>query len=644
MSVEKMIMMNIIGDIFDADNVLKDILISNKVDLVSALNQIEENNFVLNLKDENIEKLVDLNSIKPFDKDNDYKDLVKKAEELKRIFHIESVHEKKVPDSLISKEDISRELEEIYGLVQEYNEKIKEVKERLDEVEGFLKDFTIPESFSISVDELRNLEYFDYKFGLLSREDKIRVRKNYENILAGIFHVGNNKDGEVYLVIYPSIVKDEMDRILRSLNFREIYIPENYKGTISEIKKQLEDEKLKLKAEMESYQKALDVLNKKYEEKVIFILDQLDYKLKIEEYKNKLARSSKFFYLSGWISENDKDEMEKLMKNYNTVITFNSESNITPPTKLKNNWLFKPFETLVRMYGVPSYNELDPTPFFSISYLILFGAMFGDLGQGLIIFLGGLILSRKNKMFGDILGRLGLSSMIFGILYGEVFGSENIIPALFIRPFENINTVLVIAIILGIMLILVSYILGIANSIKRRDIEEGLFGKEGVVGLIFYLCLLALVGGTFIGKTILPKGVGIAIILLCICGIVMKEPLTNLITRKRPLHGTDVSGYYIESVFSLIEVILSMLSGTVSFIRVGAFALTHVGLFVAFKTIGEMIGSSTGNIIVLVIGNIVVIGLEGLIVFIQGLRLQYYELFSRYYKGDGREFTPASIK
>ena len=137
---------------------------------------------------------------------------------------------------------------------------------------------------------------------------------------------------------------------------------------------------------------------------------------------------------------------------------------------------------------------------------------------------------------------------------------------------------------------------------------------------------------------------GVVIILLSIALMIFKEPLSNLIMGKKPLYNEDISGYYIEGVFSIIETLLSMLSGTVSFIRVGAFALTHVGLFIAFQTIGELIGTTAGNIIVLILGNIIIIGLEGLIVFIQGLRLQYYELFSRYYKGEGKEFNPINIK
>jgi len=644
MAVEKMVMMNIIGDVSKVDSVLKDIALSEMVDLVSAMKEIEENNFLININHENLERVIDLNDIKTFNKDNSYRQLMQKAEEIKKAFNVD-IQEISLDELSLDKDYISAKINEIYEQVTNHSEKIKQLQGKLEEINKFERSFTIPESFSISIDELRSLNYFEYKFGLLSKEDRIRLKKNYENILAAILHVGTNKDGEIYLIIYPLLVKEEMKRILRSVNFKEIVIPETYTGTITEIKDQLENEKQELIKEIDHWERSLEQLKEKYRHEFLTILNQLTIKERIEEFKSNLARSNKFFYLSGWISENDKDQMKNMLNKYDKLlITFNDEADVKPPTKLKNNWFFKPFEVLLNMYGVPAHDELDPTPFLSISYMLLFGAMFGDLGQGFIILLAGLLLSKKNKLFGGLLERLGFSSMVFGLLYGEVFGIEELIPALVIKPFEEINTVLVAAIAVGVVLILIAYILGMVNSFKRRDIEEGLFGKEGLAGFIFYICLLALVGGNLIGRTIIPTGVGIALIVLSVVGMVLKEPLTNLITGKRPLHGEDVSGYYVQSVFSLIEVVLSMLSGTISFIRVGAFTLTHVGLFIAFKTIGEMIGTNTGNVIVLIIGNIVVIGLEGLIVFIQGLRLQYYELFSRYYKGDGKEFKPISLK
>ena len=645
MAVEKMTMINVIGNIFDVDNVLKDIILSGKVELVSALSQIEDNSFIFKVEDENLEKVIDLNYITSFQKDKFYEGALKKGEELKGIFHIEPIDMELDLKENIDISRISKELENIYDEVKGPNEELKSAKKQLKELEDFYRSFSQIKDFTIPIEDLKNLSYFDFRIGSLSKEDRLNLKKNYENILATILHTGTNKDGETYLVIYPSTIREEMNRILRSLNFREIIIPEEYKGTPKDMMETLEGKLKELRKNIKKLEEQLIDLENKYKDNIIKSINHLNVKGKIEDIKEKLARSNRFFYLSGWVAKKDKKKIEERLKEYEDIlIMFKDESDLTPPTKLRNFWLFRPFESLVRMYGVPSYNELDPTPFLSLSYMLLFGAMFGDLGQGFILLLGGVLLGRKNKMFGGLLGRLGLSSMVFGTLYGAVFGIETILPALLIKPFENINTVLVSAIFIGIALILISYIYGMINSVKRKDMEDGLFGKEGLAGFLFYLCLLILIGGNLLKKPILSMEVGVVIIILCIAVMVFKQPLTHLIKGKRPLHGEDIAGYYIESVFSIIETLLSMLSGTVSFIRVGAFALTHVGLFIAFETIGHMIGTTAGNIIVLIIGNIVIIGMEGLIVFIQGLRLQYYELFSRYYKGEGKEFKPVNIK
>ncbi len=119
--------------------------------------------------------------------------------------------------------------------------------------------------------------------------------------------------------------------------------------------------------------------------------------------------------------------------------------------------------------------------------------------------------------------------------------------------------------------------------------------------------------------------------------------MANFMKGHRPLHHASVGEYYVESGFDILETLLSMLSNSISFIRVGAFALNHVGLFIAFHTMASIIGSLAGDISMFIIGNIIVIFLEGLIVFIQGLRLVYYELFSKYYTGEGIPFVPASV-
>ena len=646
MSVERMTMMNIIGKVEETDLVLKDILQSGKVDLVDAMTQIEENNFLFDVSDENIDRLIDLNNITTFEKDERYEELLKKGEELKKILGIETGSEKHETSIEMNREDILAELNDIWEEVTEPNMMLQAMKKELDYLEDFyansfkeLKEFTIP------ISSLREMEYFSFKMGILSKEDRYKLKKNYENILAILLHTGTSSEGEVYFVLYPTSLEEEMKRILRSLNFREIAIPKEYSGTPQEIREQIIRNQERLQKEIKGQEDRLAEIKAKYGDRIEHLIAQVKLLSKLDNIKEKIAFSKRFFYMSGWVAQSEREDLKEKLKEYgDMLVIFKDETSLQPPTKLKNNWFFRPFEWLVNLYGTPNYNEIDPTPFVSLSYMLIFGIMFGDLGQGLVLLIGGYFLSKKMKLFGGLLSRLGISSMIFGALYGAVFGIETWIPALWMKPFENINDILFFAIGIGVTVLIISYVFGIINALKRHDIEEGLFGKEGVAGVVLYITVLVLVGGGMLGINILPMPVGIVIAVAALLAIVFRLPLTHMIENKRPLHGGDISGYYVESIFSLIETFLAMLSGTVSFIRVGAFALTHVGLFLAFETMGHMIGTAAGNVLMIVIGNIFIIGLEGLIVFIQGMRLQYYELFSRYYKGDGREFNPVSLK
>ncbi|MEG0495893.1 MAG: V-type ATPase 116kDa subunit family protein, partial [Eubacterium sp.] len=186
-----------------------------------------------------------------------------------------------------------------------------------------------------------------------------------------------------------------------------------------------------------------------------------------------------------------------------------------------------------------------------------------------------------------------------------------------------------------------AYVYSIINKLRQKDIKEGVFGKNGIAGFVLYISILL---AALCGTNIIPGGAPFVpfLVVLCVILIVLvllREPISNALA-KRQLYDTSAGDYYVESGFELFEMLLAMLSNTLSFIRVGAFALTHVGLFLAFETLARMVGGGIGGIFVLILGNVLVIVLEGLIDFIQCLRLQFYELFSKYYTGSGEEFIP----
>ena len=226
--------------------------------------------------------------------------------------------------------------------------------------------------------------------------------------------------------------------------------------------------------------------------------------------------------------------------------------------------------------------------------------------------------------------------MFFGLMYGSVFGIEEIIPAIWFRPFENINDTLITAIYFGIILLTIAYGIGIYNRLKNGRPDEAFFAKEGVLGVLIFVAMINIGISVMGGSSPIPMNIAVGILVGSLIIMLLKRPILKLLFKVEP--EESASDYYIESSFGL-----STMSSIISFIRVGAFAINHVGLFLAFKTLGEMLGSRGGNIAVLIFGNILILALEGLIVFIQSLRLEYYEMFSKYYSGDGVVFKADKI-
>lgn len=444
--------------------------------------------------------------------------------------------------------------------------------------------------------------------------------------------VKNSKEN--YLLVYPKQVKEDIARAVNTMGFIDKEIPDQ---DLSSINKEIQD----VDKELEDIDSKIKQIKTSNKEVVDNLSNSLEYYEKSDELVSKMARGNKYLYLTGWVPDSKINDFKELSeKHSDTTVTVKDETNQAPPTKLKNNKLFRPFEFLVNMYGAPNYNELDPTPFFALSYMLLYGMMFGDLGQGLVFVLLSFLVDKKNKTFGALIRRIGFSACFFGLMYGSVFGIETLIPALLIKPFDNIMKVLIASVAFGIGLLLIAYCLGIYNKlVKQKNIEEGIFGKEGFAGLMMMISFVILILN-IVNINVIPKNIGVVMLIASIVMIIFSKPIAAKIEKRDEVYESTAFDYYVESSFSIIEALLSVFSNLVSFTRVGAFAINHVGLYMAFEVMSKIAGGGIKGIIILILGNILIIGLEGMIVFIQGLRLEFYEMFSKYYQGNGRKFRP----
>jgi len=302
------------------------------------------------------------------------------------------------------------------------------------------------------------------------------------------------------------------------------------------------------------------------------------------------------------------------------------------PTVPARNRLLQPFAMLVKQYGIPGYGEVDPTPLFAVTFLLMFGSMFGDVGQGAVITALAWYFRAKLRRFYLFGVMAGISSVFFGFLFGSVFGYEHLLPALWMSPLHDPILMLRIALAWGVLFLATACVLAIYNRLVVGNLETAVFGPHGLINLLFYLSLvwggLSLsMGGDF---GLLP--------LFLTAGSLLALALRGWRQLDAPL-GEKILVVFIET----LETIIGYVSNTLSFLRVAAFSLNHVALAIAIYTLADMMGAF-GQVVTIVLGNVFMIVLEGGIVMIQVLRLEFYEGFARYFSGEGHEFSPLKLR
>lgn len=636
--VERMHFVNIAGPIKILDTFVIQSVVPHEIQLVNAYNILDS-----------------VKGISKFTDANPYQRLVEKVKLLGEVAGVEFVYDENAPVTIMPTYLLEPEIDGYERQLETIRHISSTLKEDLD-YKKQVRNQVIPiQNLEIEMQKLFDFDYMKFRFGKMPRDSFDKLFDYIAELDVIVYEVSREKD-DVFLVYFtPRSQQANIDTLFASIYFKRIRLSDDIHGYPKDALVQLNEEIDELTnrvEELEEQMKAYVQTHIHRIQELYTFVAQLD---SVFDVRNLAARSKEAFYLTGWVPDSQLKSLQKAVDETPSVTCIVEEDDairmVKPPTKLKNPKFFKPFEALVKMYGTPSYHEIDPTIFIGITYMLLFGGMFGDVGQGLVISLIGFLVYRKSgSNLGRIMMYLGIVSFAFGFLYGSFFGDEHLLADMLgykpINPMEVTMEILGVTIGFGILLTLIAMIISIKNSFEQKKIGRMLFDRNGVAGLVFYLTVLGLILAAVMQVTVHP----VVIILFIIAPLILiflAHPLANLIEGRSHIFPSDKGGFVIESVFELIETLLAFLSNTISFMRIGAFALNHVGFFLAFHMLSDIVAESagtTGGIVVMVIGNILIIALEGLIVGIQGMRLAYYELFSRFYEGNGVEFRPFSIR
>ncbi len=374
-------------------------------------------------------------------------------------------------------------------------------------------------------------------------------------------------------------------------------------------------------------------------------LERLAGEVELDRYGRMALEHDALFGLVAWTPSSDVGDVQKALASLGTAVTpVDVPRGVEPPTQVRRTKVASRFAPLIDTYGVLPYSDVDPTWFAALAFVVMFGMMFGDLGHGLILAAAGVVVARASRgrlarfrPAWPLLVATGISGAVFGVAYGEAFGPTGLVPALWIGPLDDPIRLLTAAVIVGSALLAISYLLGTINRWREGGLRAALYGPAGLGGSsIFAGLALAVLGTAYQAAPLWVAGALLA-------GLGLVSVFGGAVVA-----GGGGGAGIARGVVEAFDTVLGIFTSAVSFVRLAAFGMTHAALsLVVWNGTVGLAGMGglgwIGAVILFVVGTAATLALEGLVAFVQALRLEYYELFSRVFAGEGRPFRPFTI-
>jgi V/A-type H+-transporting ATPase subunit I len=561
------------------------------------------------------------------------------------------------PPHLIDPEVARRDVRHLEEEAQIYVEQLKEEQGHLADLQQYLRQLRPIADLDVDLRTLQNLAYVFILPGTMPLDNLERFRTSLEHVpfvlvtldqdryLATVALFGAERDSEI------------LERAARSAYLKPIHIPTQYQGTPREVLDSIEVGVQRTRERIADLKSKIHQLHEMRIRHLRYLLWRVRASRSLVEAIANYDHLRYTYLVNGWVPADKVEALrsevgevsEKTLLEFNTP---NRQDKDQVPIALSNPGPLRAFQGLVTNYGHPSYGELDPTFLLALTFPLVFGIMFGDVGHGVLLILVGMLLaSRKIRSLrsvsdlGMVLVACGAAATVFGFLYGSIFGFEQVLTPLWKRPLEEITDVLLVTVGVGVILLSLGMISNMVNAALAKNWTHLVLGHQGLAGLIFYWSMLGLIASVAMPN--FPVSSTLLIILLTTASflLVFGELLFSWLTGEEFSSEDNMGTYLMQAFFELFELVIGLFSNTLSYVRMGAFAVAHGALSLVIFILAEMVGPAHGfgYWVVIILGNLFVLGFEGMIVGIQTLRLEYYEFFSKFFTGGGMSFSPLTL-
>jgi len=518
------------------------------------------------------------------------------------------------------------------------------------------------------------------------------------------------KSGASACVITVSIeLQDAVERILTALEFEAFTIPEGESGRPEQIIEDTERRMQELEEEIRTLIQRKNTIAAEWGYRILAVWEALSIESKRIDIKGYIVYTDQSIKMWGWVPESKESQLEPLLREYVGTalqVTFDKPefADHEAPTCISNPSFMQPTEDVVKAFGVPSRHDLDPTKIMWLTFPIIFGLIFSDVGQGFLVILIGLAALRakkKGQSWGAILGYvqngaeglilMGIFAMIGGFLFGSFFGSETVIEPLwhtFAHEIDGVKNpyrdahMLKLSIEVGAIHLSIGILLNLYNKLKHKEYREAITAASYLLLYLGFVNLLFGVSYNSIGQWFAPTGN--VYLWIPIAGIgygtgnngvypalPLSPMLFSIVLFVVPLLIMAITSFAggMDSIVILLENAIGMISHTVSYARIFALNTVHIILSSVFMQLpailtitfpalelfgveiiphefivdGQHIPASL-PLLGAVIGTLIVGILEGLLGFMHTLRLHYVEWFSKFYHAGGIEFAPFRAK